>query len=197
MPVELKIRDIRTGEAQIAQWERLDECVAWLADRPRFIEVLGPPERDAIPAADEQAMRAAVRPLDDEERAAQIIQDQRDAEVVRAALADHQARAEAQIAALRERNALADPERPLEVIWERGHGCRNADPADPREPTAPIRAAVEAWVRERETWVHPRGQYLVDARVVAWPGPIPGGDEADRIEPGGQFNTLSGSPDDP
>jgi hypothetical protein len=197
MPVQLKIRDIRTGKAQIAEWQGLDDCITWLTDRPPFIEVLGPPQREMIAAADEQRMRAAMRPLDDAERAAQIGQDQRDAEAVRAAVAGHQARAEAQIASLRERNALADPDRPLEVVWERGPGCRNADPADPREVTEPARLAVEAWVSERETWVHPRGQYLVDAHVVVWPGPIPGGDEADRIEPGGQFNALFGSPDDP
>jgi len=30
---------------------------------------------------------------------------------------------------------------------------------------------------------------------VVWPGPVPSGDEDDRIEQGGQFNVLFGDPD--
>ena len=55
---------------------------------------------------------------------------------------------------------------------------------------------MEAWVAERNTWVHRRGQYLVDAQLVVWPGPVPSGDEDDRIEQGGQFNVLFGDPDE-
>ena len=57
-------------------------------------------------------------------------------------------------------------------------------------------ALVEAWVAERNSWVHRRGQYLVDAQLLVWPGPVPSGDEADRIEQGGQFNVLFGDPDE-
>jgi hypothetical protein len=194
--VQLKIRDLNSGKAQIAEFESIDDAVTWLAHRPRFVEVLGPALRDSIGAAEEQRLRAAMRPLDEEERAAMSKQDQRDAEVLRAAMAREQARAQAQLESLRELNRDADPNRPLHIVWERGHGCYNADPADPREVTELARKAVEAWVAERNTWVHRRGQYLVDAQLVVWPGPVPSGDEDDRIEQGGQFNVLFGDPDE-
>ena len=196
MAVQLKIRDLQTGKAQIAEFERVDDAVTWLAERPRFVEVLGPPQRSSIAAADEQRMRAAMRPLDDEERAAVAAQDRRDAEALRDAMAREQARAQEQIEAFRERQRDADPNRQIHVVWERGKGCRNGDPADPREVNEVVRAAVEAWVAERDSWVHRRGQYLVDAQLLVWPGPVPGGDEGDRIEPGGQFNVLFGDPDE-
>jgi hypothetical protein len=194
--VQLKIRDIKSGEARIAEFESIEDAVTWLTARPRFIDVLGPPQRDSISPADEQRLRAAMRPLDEQERAAVAEQDQRDAEALRAAMRREQARAQAQMESMREQNRDADPNRPMHIAWERGHGCRNADPADPREVTELARAAVEAWVAERNTWVHRRGQYLVDAQLVVWPGPIPSGDEDDRIEQGGQFNVLFGDPDE-
>ncbi|MFO7567162.1 MAG: hypothetical protein R6X02_31240 [Enhygromyxa sp.] len=195
MLVQLKIRDLQTGKAQIAEFEGVDDALTWLAERPRFVEVLGPPQRSSITPADEQRMRAAMRALDEQERAAVAAQDQRDAEALRTALAREQARAQEQIEALRERQRDADPNRPMQVVWERGVGCRNADPADPRELNETVRAAVDAWIAERNSWVHRRGQYLVDAHLQVWPGPVPSGDEADRIEPGGQFNVLFGDPE--
>ena len=93
MAVQLKIRDIRTGQAQIAEFEGVDDTLSWLSTRPRFIEVLGPPQRSTFSPEDEQRMRAAMRPLDDEEKAAQAEQDQRDAAAMKAMVAKEQARA--------------------------------------------------------------------------------------------------------
>lgn len=194
MAVQLKIRDIRTGKAQIAEFESVDDTLTWLASRPRFIEVLGPPERGAIADDDEKRMRRAMRPLDKQERAAQATQDERDNAIMREALAREQARAREQIEAMREQNRSADPNRQMHITWERGKGCRNADPSDEREVSEAARAAVEAWIAERNTWVHPRGQTLVDAQLIVWPGPVPGGDEDDRIERGGQFSVLADDP---
>jgi hypothetical protein len=195
MALQLKIRELRSGKAQIAEFERIEDAVTWLQTRPRFVEVLGPPQRDSISPADEQRLRAAMRPLDDEERAAMGDQDRRDAETLRAVMAKEQARAQAQIESMRAENRDADPNRPMQIAWAREHGCRNADPADPREVTELVRTAVDAWVAERNTWVHRRGQYLVDAQLVVWPGPVPSGDESDRIEQGGHFNVLFGDLD--
>jgi hypothetical protein len=192
MAVQLKIRDIRTGQAQIAEFDGVDDALRWLTTRPRFIEVLGPPQRSSVSPDDEQRMRASMRPLDDEEKAALSEQEQRDAAAMREMVEKEQARAREQLEAMRQQNLDADPDRLMQVAWERGKGCRNADPSDEREVSAAAVAAIEAWVAERDTWVHPRGQYVADAMVEVWPGPVPGGDEADRVERGGQFNVLLG-----
>jgi len=194
MAVQLKIRDIRTGAAQIAEFESVEDTLIWLAARPRFIEVLGPSHETSLAAADEERMREALRPLDAEEKSAQAGQKQRDAAAVREVMAKEQARADAQLEAMRDQNRDADPNRPMHVTWELGKGCRNADPADEREVTAAARVAIEVWVAERNEWVHPRGKYLIDAHLMVWPGPIPSGDESERVERGGQFNVLFGDP---
>lgn len=190
MAVQLKIRDIRTGQAQIAEFEGVDDTLTWLAARPPFIEVLGPPQRSSFSPEQEQRMRAAMRPLDAAEKAAQAEQDQRDAAAMRAMVEKEAAQDRAQLEAMREQNLNADPDRLMQVIWERGKGCRQGDPTDDREVTPAAIAAIEAWVAERDTWVHPRGQIVADATVAVWPGPVPGGDEADRVERGGQFNAV-------
>jgi hypothetical protein len=196
MAVQLKIRDMRSGKAQIAEFETVEDSLTWLAARPRFTEVLGPASTASIAAADEQRMRDALRPFDEQETAARVGQNQRDAAAIREVMAKEQARAQAQMEATIEHNRNADPNRPMHITWEQGKGCRNADPADERAVSEAARLAVEAWVAERNEWVHPRGKYLVDAQLMVWPGPVPSGDEADRVERGGQFNVLSGDPTD-
>ncbi len=193
MAIQLKIRDIRTGDAQVAEFESVGDAETWLRERPRFIEVLGPPRHGAIAPDDEARLREAMRPLDEEERKAQVQQDERSAEVMRKALANEQDRMRKEAEARREANRDADPNRPLAVSFERGKGMHNADPADDREVPEVARKAVLAWVAERDTWVHPRGQYVVNAQVVVWPGPVPGGNEDDRVHAGGQFNVLAGT----
>lgn len=197
MAIQLKIRDIRTGDAQVAEFETVGDAEAWLRERPRFVEVLGPPRHGAIPPGDESRLRDAVRPLDDEEREAQAKQDERSAEAIRKAMAGEQDRMRQEVESRREANRNADPHRLLVVSFERGKGMHNADPADDREVTDLARKAVLAWVAERDTWVHSRGQYVVNAQVVVWPGPLPAGvGEDERVQPGGQFNVLAGTPPD-
>ena len=195
MAIKLKIRDIRTGNANVAEFECVDECEAWLRERPRFVDVLGPSHPGAIASADEARLRQALRPLDAEEQAAQVQQDERDAAVIREALAVEQERMRKEIEARREANRDADPNRPMQVSWERGGSLENSDPADDREPNEIVRKAVEAWVAERDTWVHSRGQYVVSAQVVVWPGPLPKGtSEDERVQMGGKFEVLYGTP---
>lgn len=195
MAIQLKVRDIRTGDAKVAEFESVDVAEAWLRERPRFTEVLGPSHPGAIPPADEARLRQALRPFDDEERKAQEAQDERDAEVIRKALAVEQEKMRKEIEARREANKDADPERPMTVSWERGRGVENADPADDREPTEAVRKAVAEWVVERDSWVHSRGQYVVSATVVVWPGALPKGvSEEERVQMGGKFEVLYGTP---
>lgn len=197
MAVELKIRDIRTGQAQVAEFESVEDAETWLRERPRFVDVLGPPRHGALSTADEVRLRDAMRPLDEEERAAQVTQDERDAEAMRQVMAKQQERMKQEQEARREEMKNADPNRPLAIAFERGKPMRNADPMDERPITDKARTAVLAWVAERDTWVHSRGQYVASANVVVWPGPMPGGDNEDeRVQPGGQFGVLIGTPPD-
>jgi hypothetical protein len=193
MAIQLKIRDIRTGDAQVAEFEGVGDAETWLRARPRFVEVLGPASHGAIAAGDELRLREAMRPLDDEERVAQAKQDERNAEAIRKAMASEQERMRKEMESRRVANRDADPNRAMVVSFERGKDMRNADPGDDREVTAVVRKAVLAWVAERDTWVHARGQYVVNAQVVVWPGPVPGGNEDDRVQAGGQFNVLAGT----
>ena len=195
MAIQLKIRDVRTGDARVAEFESVGDAEAWLRERPRFMEVLGPPRQGMIAPADELRLREAMRPLDDDERMAQAQQDERNAEAIRKALLGEQERMRKEMEARREANRDADPDRPMVIAWERGKGLYNADPVDEREPTKAVHEAVKAWVAERDTWVHPRGQYVVSAQVVVWPGPLPKGvSEDERVQAGGKFEVLYGTP---
>jgi hypothetical protein len=195
LAIKLKIRDIRTGAGKVAEFESVDECEAWLRARPQFVDVLGPSHPGAIPSADEARLRQALRPFDAEEQAAQAQQDERDAEAIREVLAGEQEKMRKEIEARREANRDADPNRPMAVSWERGGSFENSDPADDREPNEVMRKAVQAWVAERDTWVHPRGQYVVSASVVVWPGELPKGvGEDERVQMGGKFEVLYGTP---
>jgi len=68
---------------------------------------------------------------------------------------------------------------------------RLADP-DPREIPPVVRDAVLAWVAERNTWVHARRARVARATVTVWPAAVPGGDEAERCQAGGQFEVEPG-----
>jgi hypothetical protein len=159
------------------------------------VDVLGPSHPGAIAPDDEARLRQALRPFDAEELAAQAQQDERDAEVIRKAIAVDQERMRQEIEARREANKSADPDRLMTVSWERNGKLENSDPADDRVPGDVVRKAVEAWVAERNTWVHSRGQYVVSANVVVWPGPLPKGTgEDERVQMGGKFEVLYGTP---
>ena len=195
MAIQLKIRDVRTGDARVAEFDSVAETEAWLRERPRFMEVLGPPRPGMIAPADELRLREAMRPLDEEEHRAQVQQDERNAEAIRKALFSEQDRMRKEMEARREANKDADPDRPMVIAWERGKEVYNADPADDRQPTPAVHEAVKAWVVERESWVHSRGQYVVSAQVVVWPGPLPKGtSEEERVQMGGKFEVLYGTP---
>ena len=192
MTVQLKIRRMKTGETLIAEFETAEDAETWLRERPDHVNVLG--TVGELPEALDERLREAMRPLDEEERKAAEISERESAERVRAALRREQEQAMAKIAEAREAAKDLDPNRPMAVAFERGKGIENADPADPREVPEIVRKAVLAWVAERDVWVHPRGQYVATAGLVVWPGPIPDGPEGERVQPGGQFTTLSGDP---
>ncbi|MEM9463693.1 MAG: hypothetical protein AAGF11_56670 [Myxococcota bacterium] len=192
MPVELKIRDIRTGEAQVAELPDFEQAEAWLRERPQFIQILGPARDGAMTRGEEARLKEAMRPFDDEEQEVMKEQDRRDAEAIAKMMAREQEAAQKRIEAQREANRHADPNRIMQITWEKEGGCRNSDEADERPVPAVVVEAVAEWVKERNSWVHSRGQFLINAQLAVWPGPLPAGEES-RVQPGGQFNVLAGS----
>lgn len=188
MPVQLKIRRLESNETLIAEFESLDDAETWLKERPHKVDVLG---ALGVDEAASMRLREAMRPLDADEKALVEAGEIRAAAAARVQIEAEQKAHQEEIARRREQAADADPARPMAVAWELEQGCRNADAGDPRPVPEVVVEAVEAWVAERNSWVHPRGQHIHSANVMVWPGPIPGGDEADRIHPGGQFIPVS------
>lgn len=196
MTIEFKIRDIRTGDAQVAELPDLDQAEAWLRERPQFIQIVGLVNEGSMTRGEEARLKEAMRPFDDDEKAFVAEQDRRDAEAVARQMAREQEMAEKRMAAQREANRSADPNRLMQIFWEKDKGCRNSDQTDERPVTDQAIQAVATWVAERNSWVHSRGQYLINAQVAVYPGTLPEGvSEDDRVQAGGQFNVLAGSPE--
>lgn len=182
--IEFNIRDLKTGEVVCAEFPDLATARAWLVERPAFTQVLR--LVTAVAPETEAQLREAMRPLDDEERAVML-------EAEDSARADHAA----ELAALQEAKDATpkDPNRPMTLQWALRTGLSKSDASDDREITDAARTAVLAWIAERDTWVEDRGQRVAAASVSVWPGPIPGGNEADRVPPGGTFVTGNRTPD--
>lgn len=182
--IEFNIRDLKTGEVVCAEFPDLAAAEAWLVERPAFTQVLR--LVTSLTPETEARLRDVMRPLDDKERAVMI-------EAEEAAKASHAA----EIARLQEVKDTTpkDPNRPMTFQWTLATGLAVSDASDDREITDVARTAVLAWVAERDTWVEDRGQRVAAASVSVWPGPPPGGNEADRIVPGGTFVTGSRTPD--
>jgi hypothetical protein len=189
--LDLMLRDLKTGETVNAMFESEDDARVWLEDRPRFTQVLGVATH-GLPDEVYRMLRTAVRPLDDEETALNRAIEAR-AEADERAREEAESRlAEAEMAAHREAMRRADPERPMAITWELDGEMRLADAADPREITPEARAAVLAWIRERDGWVADRGQVVGEAQLAVWPGRLPPDAGGERVLPGGRFSPVSG-----
>ncbi|MBI4701877.1 MAG: hypothetical protein HY744_12115 [Deltaproteobacteria bacterium] len=181
--IELGIRNLESGESGVASFDSEQDAAAWLRGRPRFTEVLGPAGRETAPQLSER-LRGCMRPLDPEEcELARRREAERDAAMAQRAEAMRQAELDA---ARRQRDeaAQADPQRPMEVRWLYDRGMSVADPNDARAITEEARAAVQAWVDERQEWVRERNQVVGDARVTVWPGPLPESARGRRVVSG-------------
>jgi hypothetical protein len=174
--LDLRIRDLKTGETLNATFESEEDAHTWLADRPEFTEVLGVATHGLSTEA-YASLRAAVRPLDAEEQALQR-------KVAAEAEAAERVRLEVEMHKIAMRHA--DPHRPMLINWTYDHGMHVGDPLDPREVTEAAREAVTAWVRERDEWVKDKGQMVGEANVTVWPGPLPAG-QTERVHRGGIF----------
>ncbi len=190
MAITLRLRNLETGDLLLGEFEGVEQAQAWLIERPRDMEVIG-----VATAIDEEvaaSLRAVLRPLDADERARSSALDNARLQHLRDEIAGQQAAFEASAAAARVANADGDPDRPMTLEYDRALGVAHADPGDSREIPGIVRDAVAAWVMERNEWVRSRRAHVARATITVWPGPVPGGDEADRCQPGGKFEVEPG-----
>lgn len=169
--IELRIRNLQSGEAGIASFDDEKAAEVWLRARPRFVVVLG--EVEKLDHELLSRLRGAMRPLDSEERA---IEEKAQTDLMAAA----RARAEADRKRFEQDRVDAkdaDPHRPMEIRWTYDGGMSLADATDGRAITDDARAAVLGWVAERDDWVRDRGQMVGDATLRVYPGNVPKGEE--------------------
>ena len=138
--IELKIRNLQTGEQGSVTLESEKEALTWLRARPPFVDVMGLLTKH--PEEMSHRLRAAVRPHDAAERAlAKQAEDEMMAQAKARAEAD-QRRAEEASTARRTEQKSADPNRPMQIRWMFDAGMQTVDKDDPREITVAARAAV-------------------------------------------------------
>ncbi len=184
-PVDLRVRNLETGERLVASFASEVDAIVWLHARPDGVEVLGV-ATEGLSREMYATLRSASRPLDVAEHARIKALDAADEAAEKAYIATETAREEAEVAAHREAMRTADPDRVMQVNWTLDGGFRHVDSADPRVIPEIVCQAVRAWIAERETWVEDRGQRVVEATVEVWPGPLPR-PGADRVRAGGTF----------
>ncbi|MBK8254778.1 MAG: hypothetical protein IPK82_19225 [Polyangiaceae bacterium] len=192
--ITLKLQDLKTGNTSFHEVEDEAAAIAYLTSRPKFTDVLGV-VFEGLTREQNDRLRAAMRPLDDEER------DLEAKLVVAARKAKEEAAArrllEEQAAQAAHRHAVrhANPNRPMEVRYVFDLGVQVIDQADTREICQEARDAIEAWIIERNEWVKDRGQVVGEAKLVVWPGalPKPG---TDRIQSGSFIPVTAPAPDE-
>jgi hypothetical protein len=179
--IDLRVRDLQSGDEKNVAFEDEGAARAWLLARPRMIEGLGVATHGLDPALS-QALKEAMRPLDEDELRARVVllavHDATRAEQELAARAAALAAAEEHRKAMRE----ADPQRPMTIHWTYDGGMHLADAADPREITVEARAALLAWIEERNEWVRGRAQIVGEVTLTLWPSTVPAGKE--RVQQG-------------
>jgi hypothetical protein len=186
LKIDLRVRDLKKKEEGMVSFEGEDAARAWLEARPRFVEVLGLASW-GLPAELSTRLKSAMRPLDDDER---LIVREIDLEAEKERLErDKEKRAKdaADQEAHRQAMKNADPNRPMEIHWTYDHGMSLTDAADTRPINDDVRAAVLAWVEERNGWVRGRGQIVGEANLTVWPGKIPASDDGERVKQGTFF----------
>ena len=170
--ITLKLQDLKTGASSFHEVEDEDAAIAYLKDRPRFTDVLGV-VFEGLTREQNARLRAAMRPLDDEEKIAEAAIAAADRKAKEEAAALRRLEEEAARAAHRSAMKNADPDRPMELRYQYDIGLSPIDPADTRELSEEARAAIEAWLAERNDWVKDRNQVVADARLQVWPGKLP------------------------
>lgn len=174
MKLDLQIRDLKSGTRSPKTFESAEEAKKWLVDRPKYIEVLGVASHQVPPHVNNE-LRAAVRPLDPEEK---LLERQLAAAEDAAAEQRAEERRKKELAeAERHRATLkdADPNRPMDLRYLYNRGIALVEQDDTRTISDEAKEAVSAWIAERNEWVASREQIVGDARIQVWPGPLPAG----------------------
>lgn len=185
MKIDMKVRQMKTGQTLVATLDNFEDAVAWLKQRPDFTEVLGVLSESLSPRQRE-TMRDSMRPYTEEERTFQAELRAEDDRRIMAQMAKEQAEWEQRAKEEMERQLEADPNRPMSIRWHREEGFSAGDGNDPREITDAAKQAILAWIAERNTWVADRNQEVLEAHVEVFLDEIPTGREDDRVV-GGQF----------
>lgn len=187
--IMLKLEDLRTGDASNRELDGEEAAIEFLKARPRFVDVLGVVFEGLTPEQNAR-LKAAMRPLDDEERAAEERIKKTKERAVEAMRAERAKAEEAAQARHREAMKTADPNRAMEVRYLYNAPLSLVDQTDPREISEEVREAVMAWVAERNEWVADRGQIVAEAKVWVWPAKLPK-PNAERVQ-GGTFIPVTG-----
>jgi|HubBroStandDraft_6_1064221.scaffolds.fasta_scaffold176490_3 hypothetical protein len=187
----LKLRDLLKGATSVREFDDEAAALAYLRERPKFTDVLGVVFEGLTPEQNAR-LKAAVRPLDDEERTAEHKLAEAADQLAEVARAKRQKEEDAARAAHREAMKNADPNRPIEVRYNYDSGLAMVDPEDTRSITDEARAAALAWVAERNEWVESRNQVVGEAKMSIWPGPLPK-PGADRVQ-NGSFIPVTAAP---
>jgi len=182
-PIKLRIRNLQTRETGVAAFETDAEAFLWLKARPPMVEVIGMAGQTSIATEVQDRLKSAMRPLDDAERIAEREvelalekEEQEREKVARIHEAESQAK---HLETLR----TADPERIMDIRWRFNTDMALTDPLDARPITEDARAAVLAWIAERNEWVAGRGQTVGECTVKVWPGKMPA-KETERVKEG-------------
>ena len=182
-PIQLRIRNLQSREVGVAAFETEGEALLWLSARPPFVEVMGMAGQVNVPTEVQERLRAAMRPMDGDERLAEremeLAIEKEDLEREKAARA-HEVEAQARH---QETMRTADPERLMEIRWRFDSGMILTDGHDPRSIPDVAREAVLAWIAERNEWVAGRGQTVGECTVKVWPGTMPP-KEDERVKEG-------------
>jgi hypothetical protein len=180
--IMLKLRDLKSGKPSVREFDDEAQTISFLKERPAFTDVLGVVFEGLTPEQNAR-LRAAMRPLDPTEVAAERALDEAAAKEAETAAELRAKEDEKQRAAHREALKNADPNRTMEVRYLYNAPLALVDGEDPREISAEAREAVAAWVAERNEWVDSRGQIVGEAKITLWPGALPK-PNADRVVSG-------------
>jgi hypothetical protein len=177
--VTLRLRGLEDGEGKTTEQGSIEEAIAWLEKRPRFVEVLGV-VFEGISREDNDRMKAAMRPLDEDEREKVRLLDEKAADAREKAAEARRRETEAAATKLREDAKTASPNRPMEVRYRFDEAeLAKTDQYDDRAITDAAKEAVKGWVEERQEWVKGRGQTIGEAKVTLYPNEVPA--KKDRI----------------